>query len=369
VGHPSSNPLNGNLVALINVEWRDGSNNLIGFDSFEVANENTPTDVMNRVEVTADPAPAGTAAVHILLAVLQSPDQESGEVLYDLAFVEEMTGTRLEDVQWDDFPGGRVINFAGMDWRVKGPGFYGPGPNQFSNSESSVWVDEDDQMHLTLRRIGNTWFSTEVTSEDVLGYGRYRFTMKGDADNWAPNVVFGLFTWQYPLCFDPANPWNLHNEIDVEISRWGQPGNDMGQFVVQPFDYPGNISRFPITFNGPDDLTSFEYDIMPDRIEFSAWKGSLADQESATPIATYSYDGPHLLRPELPRMHFNLWQFGDGPTDGQDHEAIVSEFQFIAPGEQPIPAVGSWGVLIMTLVVMLAGTLAFRREVVYARVK
>ena len=38
--------------------------------------------------------------------------------------------------------------------------------------------------------------------------------------------------------------WNPYNEIDVEWSRWGDPQQDPAQFVVQPWDTPGNLVRF-----------------------------------------------------------------------------------------------------------------------------
>jgi hypothetical protein len=199
----------------------------------------------------------------------------------------------------------------------------------FADSADHVWVDEDDRLHMTIRKIDGTWYSTEIAAEDALGYGDYIFTIVGRLDTWDPNVVLGLFSWQYPMCYDPANPWNLHNEVDVEISRWGVPGNDIGQFVVQPWDYPGNMSRFAVTFTSDDELTSYALRWLPDCIEARSWRGSPEAEAPATLIHTWTYTGPHLPRPEQPRVHINYWQFNGSPWSGMDHEVVIDEFRFV----------------------------------------
>ena len=44
--------------------------------------------------------------------------------------------------------------------------------------------------------------------------------------------------------------WNPYDEIDIEYSRWGNPGNPGAQFVAQPYDYPGNLSQFSANPHG-----------------------------------------------------------------------------------------------------------------------
>ena len=47
----------------------------------------------------------------------------------------------IDDMQWNDFPGGNTLEFGGHTWRVKGPGYYGPGTNYFCDAADCVWVD------------------------------------------------------------------------------------------------------------------------------------------------------------------------------------------------------------------------------------
>ena len=68
------------------------------------------------------------------------------------------------------------IPFSGYVWAVKdhGKSFAGPGPNRFSDSSGSVWVDDDDRLHMKIRRIKGKWYASEVINLCTLGYGSYR---------------------------------------------------------------------------------------------------------------------------------------------------------------------------------------------------
>lgn len=338
VGHRSSDPLIGDTTAILNVEWRDANENLISFESNTLADWTTPTDVMLPVEVVAGPAPAGTVSVRLLLGVLQGPTSDPGVAFFDQVEFNSLSPPGLGGVQWNDFPGGRTIEFGGQSWRVKGPGFYGPGGSHFSDAPDHVWVDPQDRLHMTIRRSGGVWYSTEITAEDPLGYGDYLFTTVGQLDNWDDNVVLGLFTWQYLLCSEPGDPWNLHNEFDIEYSRWGVPGNDFGQFVAQPWNFTGNINRYPISF-APNELVTTAFRWLADRIECRAWRGGPLDESPATLIHVWTYTGPHIPRPEQPRVHINFWQLNGPPISGRDHEVILADFNFIpacVAGESPL---------------------------------
>lgn len=328
VGHTEDDPLTGAARGIVNIEWRDASENLISYESFEVLGPSDPTGRLLRREFTTPPAPAGAASARLLLGTLQSPAAESGRTVFDLA---ELTRPDYDALQWGDFPGGRAFDFAGHSWRVKGPGFYGPGPNVFSDEESNVAVTADG-MRLAITGAPGAWASSEVVLEQPLGYGDYVFTTKGRVDTIADNVVLGLFLWQYPRCYDPQNLWNQHNEIDVELSRWGDPNNDIAQFVVQPYDHPGNIHRFDIAY-ADDELVSYAFRWLPGRIEYRAWRGGPDDESPASMLRSWTYRGVHLPIPEQPRLHLNLWHLGAGPSDGQPQAVTLADFRFQAMGD------------------------------------
>ena len=330
VRHPSGRPLTGQSVAKVNIEWRDAGGGLIDYDSFTVADAFSPTDQYLDFSVVSDPAPAGTVAVHFLLGILQSPEDPSPDVYYDQVTFYSTNSPTIDEVQWNDFPGGKTFSFGGHAWRIKGPGYYGPGPNLFCDASDCVWVDLDQRLHLTLQNRSGSWYSTEVTTEEALGYGDYILTTVGRLDLIDPQAVLGIFLWEYGPCWDSAYLWwNAFNEIDIEYSRWGNTDSDICQFVAQPYDYPGNINRFDTTFS-EDEVTSHAMRWLADRVEYRVWRGGPNDESQANMIQSWTYTGPHIPRPEQPRMHLNLWKIDGAPAG--DQEIVFQDFVFVPEG-------------------------------------
>jgi hypothetical protein len=330
VMHPSGHPLTGSSKALVNIEWRDGAGNLISYDSFTAADASTPTDVGRVFTVQSPPAPSGTVALRLLVGTQQQPGQPVPDVIYDQVTLHSLASPTVEDAQWGDFPSGRTVTFAGRTWRVKGPGTYGPGPSSYGATADFVWVDTGGRLHLTIRKVVNTWYSTEVTLEEALGYGDYIFTTRGRLDTLDPRAVLGLFTWEYGQCYDAGYLWwNPYNEVDVEISRWGVAGNAMGQFVAQPWDWSGNLDRFDAAYSDGE-VTSYAFRWLANRVEFRSWRGGPGDEAASLPIHSWTYTGPHIPRPESPRVHMNLWRFDGAPVTNQ--EVVIDAFTFVPPG-------------------------------------
>jgi hypothetical protein len=197
-------------------------------------------------------------------------------------------------------------------------------------------VDGNGALHLTISYLVNGWYSTEVALIDTLGYGDYVFSTRGRLDMLDPTAVLGLYIWEYGPCYDTAFLWwNPYNEADVEFSRWGVPGSPLEQFAVQPADWGGNRERFDVTF-ADDEVTSHAFRWTSDRLEFRAWRGGVADESPANMIRSWTYTGPHVPRPDRPRVHLNLWQY-DGPPAGAQ-EVVIDDFHF-TPWPAPVLAV------------------------------
>jgi len=191
-------------------------------------------------------------------------------------------------------------------------------------------VDGNDRLHLTLKDQGGFWSATEVVAEESLGYGDYILTTVGRLDLIDPQVVLGIFLWEYGPCYDYAYLWwNPYNEIDIEYSRWGFAGNEIGQFVAQPWDYPGNVERFDAIFGG-DEVVSHAMRWSADRVEYRVWRGGPDDESEANMIHSWTYTGPHISRPEQPRMHLNLWKLEGTPA--VDQEVVFQDFVYLPEG-------------------------------------
>jgi Glycosyl hydrolases family 16 len=212
----------------------------------------------------------------------------------------------------------RTIRFAGLIWNVKASGgaLWGPGPNNFSDSENNVWVDEQGRLHLAVTHDDGVWKCAEVIAQNSFGHGTYRFTIDTPLDGLDPNVVLGLFTWN-------DNPAYNHREIDIEFSRWGNAEDFTNtQYVVQPYTGNGNLLRW--TMQPGYGATSHSFRWTKNSVAFlSSANGNTVKQWNYTRRAGIPRPGG-----ENPRI--NLWLFrGEPPLNQQPVEVIVSGFQFL----------------------------------------
>lgn len=224
-------------------------------------------------------------------------------------------------------PGPRTILFSGREWTVKDSGGsrWGPGPNLFSPSTNNAWVDAQGRLHLKITGSKGKWHCAEIVSKASLGHGSYRFYLDSTVDNLDRNAVLGLFTWH------DTDPSFANREIDIEFSRWGNANDPTnGQYVVQPYDNPGNMVRFA----QPQLLaqSTHLFDWRPDRIDFKSLHGH--QTTPAIPgdlIAQWTFADPGQVPPaggEQARL--NLWLFrGAAPSNGKAVEVIVSRFEFV----------------------------------------
>lgn len=211
----------------------------------------------------------------------------------------------------------REISFSGYTWTVKNSGSaVGPGPNVFSDSTDNVWVDSAGRLHLKIVKRGNTWTCAEVIAKASFGYGTYWVVYDTPVDALDPSVVLALFTWSNRQAYH-------HREIDIELSRWGDPNSLNAQYVVQPYWVSSRIHRWEVPGGAP---TSHGFRWAPDSVLLQSYGGRGAD----LPLQSWQYAGRKVPVPggETPRM--NLWLFhGSPPTDGQPVEVIISKFEWV----------------------------------------
>lgn len=207
----------------------------------------------------------------------------------------------------------RTIHFAGRTWFVRS-GYGGPGPNYWSDSPQSVWVDSSGALHLKIRYENGTWYCSEVFTEAYADYGMHRFYANTRIDSLDPNAVFAFFLYA-----------NDTTEIDIEFSRWGDPNSWFNaQYVVQPWYMPGNIERFPMQLNGPYSTHSIHW--LPDSVVFKSIHGHYPEPPSpGYLIRQWTYRGmDNPSAAESLRLHINLWLYqGNPPSDGAEVEVIV----------------------------------------------
>lgn len=207
--------------------------------------------------------------------------------------------------------GPRNIEFAGILWGLRqtsGP--VDPGPNTFSNAEDQVWVDDGGRLHVRLQKRDGIWTASELMAKKDAGYGTYRFDVEGSIRDLDSNIVFGFFSWDqnFPPYF---------REIDIELSRWGNPSTLPGWFTVQPYDKSGNQHSFDLPKAA---VYSFELRWEPGLVSFSC-------EADGNVVSTWRYAG-EVPEPGRARLRINLWLFkGKTPDKPGPWEVVLSNMK------------------------------------------
>ena len=256
--------------------------------------------------------------------ILEFPAGEEGIYRYAPALMLNDGSERFTDCwDWVEEPlfsvveEQKALDFAGYRWDVKA-GFGHPGPNLWSNHHEIARVSEEGDLHLSLQKKNGHWFASEVVSQKKFGYGTYTFYLKSDPEEYCPNVVAALFLFG-----------DNENEIDIELTRWGNPENPYaGNYVVQPSNIPGNHYRFPIELEGS--YTTHRFVWKPGKISFKSWHGHEREPEPHLKIASWEYTGKQIPQNRDMRLHFNIWLFrGAAPAQSRSYSLVISDFEFI----------------------------------------
>jgi hypothetical protein len=215
--------------------------------------------------------------------------------------------------EWRLRPDTHVIRFAGYDWLVKDSAgtAVGPGPNVFSADNVRVEVG---RLHLRIGQQGRRWSSAEIVSKEPFGYGMYTFFIQGDVADLDPNVVLGLFTWSD----DPAFS---HREIDIEISRWGNPANRNAQCVVQPYQLPGSVVRFALPGGLKRAIYTFTW--LPNAVTCKIAGVVARPDRDVTRFQFKHQFTEHIPVPDGQNARINLWQLGGQPPTRNKAQAVV----------------------------------------------
>ena len=129
-----------------------------------------------------------------------------------------------------------TLNFSGYEWEVRKVPDDRNATAQADHG-ASAWTDRKGRLHLRITHESRDWVGADVNLRRSLGYGSYIFTVS-EITPVEPATVLGMFTWP--------------EEIDVELSQWGDPAAKNTQFVIQPYYVPANVFRFispPVTLN------------------------------------------------------------------------------------------------------------------------
>ena len=158
-------------------------------------------------------------------------------------------------------PPSPIAEFSGYQWRLRTAPSGRGGQNVYS--PANISVDGKGAMHLRISKTENDWSCAEASLTRNLGYGTYEFVVSG-LESMEPAAVFSMFTYDY------ASGSQHNREMDMEISRWGNPAEKNAQYVLQPYYVAANVHRF----NAPNGTLTFSLRWEQDRATFRTLRAS-----------------------------------------------------------------------------------------------
>jgi hypothetical protein len=207
---------------------------------------------------------------------------------------------------------GRNLRFAGYQWKVRETPFE-PGGTRNDYDPANAWTDRDGSLHLKIAGAQGHWKSAEVRLSRSLGYGTYRFVLRG-LSQLEPAAMFTIETW------DNDGP---SREMDVDLGRWGETTGKNGQFVIQPYLVPANTVQFDL----PDGAVTIMLRWTQGVAAFRAFRGAVTRWESM-PVRE------HIFSSGVPStgneaIHMNLYLYGARNPPRRENEVTVEAFEFL----------------------------------------
>jgi hypothetical protein len=208
----------------------------------------------------------------------------------------------------------KTLQFSGYEWRIRDAPSDRGGQNNYD--ASNAWTDSSGALHLRIAKASGQWTCAEVSLTRSLGYGTYSFVVR-DTRRLEPAAVFSIFTWDYAGT-DPN-----HREMDIEVSRWGDPTITNAQYVLQPFYVPENTSHFSI----PSGVLTHSFRWEPGSLSFKTARGSDPNGK-ALPVAEHTFtSGVPVHAAESVRMNLYLFRKAKEPLKN-DNEVVVEKFEY-----------------------------------------
>jgi hypothetical protein len=209
-----------------------------------------------------------------------------------------------------------TLHFGGYDWKVRSAVNDRGGVTR-SYGPANASVDGKGFLHLRITKRANDWICSEVSLTRSLGFGTYLFSVH-DTSKLEAAAALSMFTWS-----DEGADQN-HREMDINLSRWGDPGSKNAEYVVQPYYVPANVSRFLVP-SGPLTL-SFRW--QSGNLSFETTRGATRSA-AATPLAAHVFTSG-IPAPGEETAHMNFCAFGYAKVPLQhEAEVVIEKFQYL----------------------------------------
>jgi hypothetical protein len=208
----------------------------------------------------------------------------------------------------------KIIKFSGYDWKVRTMSSDRGGVlNRYS--AENAWTDEKGFLHLRITRDAEgKWNCAEISLTRSLGYGTYNVTVQ-DTSKLEPSAVFSMLTW------DDLEAGQNHREMNVEVTRWGDPANKNLRYVIQPFYVPTNVVQYAI----PAGTLTHSINWTSGKAEFKTFAAS----GNAKAVSEYTFSsGVPAAGGEAVHLTFYAFGYSKKPLE-KEAEIVIEKFEFL----------------------------------------
>jgi hypothetical protein len=139
-----------------------------------------------------------------------------------------------------------------------------------------------------------------------------------ETSNLEPAAVLAMFTWDY------AGGDENNREMDVEVSRWGDPASKNTQYVIQPFHVPANVARF----TSPSGVLTHSFRWELGRVSFRTVRGAANGAPPEVVSEHVFTSGVPAPGAETVRMAFYVFGKNGQPLQN-GAEVVVEKFEFL----------------------------------------
>lgn len=210
----------------------------------------------------------------------------------------------------------KMIHFSDYDWTVRSAGSDRGGESD-AYDPANVWTDEKGFLHLRTAERDGRWTCAEVSLTRSLGYGTYNFVVQ-DVAHLPPSAVVSLLT------YDDAGTEAFANEIDIELSRWGDRKLKSAQYVIQPYYVPENLFRF----ESPAGTVTHSFHWEPGHVTFQSGIGSVQGP-IARPAASHTFSsGVPVPAKETVRIIIYDFHHSQHPSQLRA-EVVIEKFEYL----------------------------------------
>jgi hypothetical protein len=219
-------------------------------------------------------------------------------------------------VKGQNSPPSKMIQFSGYEWRVRNAPSNRGGHNLYD--PGNAWVDASGALHLRIAKVDDKWTCAEVSLNRSMGYGTYSFTVR-DTSQLELAAAFAMFTYDY------AGADQNYREVNIEISRWGDPASHNAQYVIQPYYVPTNVARF----TAPAGVLTHSFRWEQGRVTFRTVRGGAGASGGTRGVAEQVFTSG-IPSPGIEATRMALYIFNSTKLTLQNGaEVVIEKFEYL----------------------------------------